>query len=141
MALFGSKKNTPAKKVTAKSGGLADVVKSISTDDKASKSKGKSAELPVVAGLRGVLKRPRITEKAAQLTVNNVFTFDVAKGTTKRDVIHAMKSLYKITPRKVNVVNVRGKSVSMRTRRGRGTKNSVRKAYVFLKEGDKIDFA
>ncbi len=140
MALFGSKKNTPAKKVTAKSGGLADVVKSISTDDKAGK-KGKSAELPVVAGIRGMLKRPRITEKAAQLTVNNVFTFDIAKGTTKRDVIHAMKSLYKITPRKVNVVNVRGKSVSMRTRRGKGTKNSIRKAYVFLKEGDKIDFA
>lgn len=136
MALFGSKKNT-AKKVTPKSGGLADVVKTITTDTTA----GKSVALPVISGLKHVLVRPRITEKAAHLTVNNVYTFDVVRGASKHDVVRAIKALYKVLPIRVNVVNVKGKKVPLRTRRGHGVQNSLRKAYIYLKKGDKIDFA
>jgi large subunit ribosomal protein L23 len=140
MALFGSKKNT-TKKVTPKSGGLADVVKTIS-EAPAPKTKSKAKSAPVVvAGLKQVLMRPRITEKAANMTTANVYTFDIARSANKHDVVTAVKALYKVTPIKVNVVNVRGKKVSLRTRRGYGTKNSVRKAYITLKAGDKIDFA
>jgi large subunit ribosomal protein L23 len=140
MALFGSKKNT-AKKVTPKTngkGGLADVVKTIS-DTPA--TKGKKASSPAVMGVRNVLKKPRITEKAANLTVQNVYTFDVVPGASKHDIVRAVQALYKVTPRKVTVVNTKGKKVSLRTRRGFGVKNANRKAYIFLKEGDKIDFA
>lgn len=88
-----------------------------------------------------VLKRPRITEKAANLTTMNVYTFDIQAGTTKHDVVRAVQALYRVTPRKVAVVTTKGKQVSLRTRRGHGVRGSVRKAYVYLKPGDKIDFA
>ena len=140
MALFGSKKNT-TKKVTAKSGGLADVVKTISDTPAKKTAKAMKTAAPVVAGLRSVIKRPRITEKAANMTTGNVYTFDVIPHASKHDIVRHIQALYKVTPRKVNVVNTKGKKVSLRTRRGHGVKNNMRKAYVFLKEGDKIDFA
>ena len=137
MGFFGSKK-APAKKAATRDsapGGLADVMKTIQTGTK------KSTALPIVSGLRQVLKRPRITEKAANLTTQNVYTFDVVQGASKHDVLRAVQALYKVTPVRVNVVNTPGKRVSLRTRRGYGTKNNLRKAYIYLKEGDKIDFA
>lgn len=88
-----------------------------------------------------VIHRPRLTEKAANLSVQNVYTFDVTQGATKHDVMRAVRTLYNVSPVKVNVVNTKGKTVSLRTRRGTGTKNNLRKAYVYLKKGDTIDFA
>lgn len=87
------------------------------------------------------IHRPRLTEKAANLSSQNVYTFDIAQDATKHDVVRAVQSLYKVTPVKVNVVNTKGKSVTLRTRRGKGTQNNTRKAYVYLKKGDVIDFA
>ena len=145
MALFGSKKNTAKKitpragtaaaKVASGNGGLADVMKTISQGSK------KASNLPVVVGLKQVIRRPRITEKAANMTVQNVYTFDITQGASKHDVVRAVKALYKVTPIRVNVVNTKGKKVALRTRRGWGQKNNNRKAYVYLKAGDKIDFA
>lgn len=88
-----------------------------------------------------VIHRPRLTEKAAHLSSQNVYTFDVAQGATKHDVSRAVTSLYTVKPLKVHIVNTKGKSVSLRTRRGTGTRNRTRKAYVYLKKGDTIDFA
>lgn len=88
-----------------------------------------------------VIRRPRLTEKAATLSSQNVYTFDIAQGATKHDVLRAVEALYKVTPVKVHTVQTKGKDVSLRTRRGTGTTNSVRKAYVYLKKGDTIDFA
>ncbi|MEN9390649.1 MAG: putative ribosomal protein [Candidatus Parcubacteria bacterium] len=139
MALFGSKKNTPKKAAAkAKTGGLADVVKSV--QEGAVPEKKKSA--PIVAlGLKQVLVRPRITEKAANLTSNDVYTFDVVPSATKVDIMKAVKALYKVTPVKINIVNVKGKRKPLKTRRGFGTRNANRKAYIFLKKGEQIDFA
>ena len=136
MALFGSKKAAP-KKVTAKAAsGLADVVKTVEKG-----TKGKKSDSVAVAGLRQVIRRPRLTEKAANMTTQDVYTFDVTPDAAKHDIVKAIKALYKVTPVKVNVVNVKGKKVSLKTRRGFGVKNNIRKAYVYLKKGDKIDFA
>jgi large subunit ribosomal protein L23 len=88
-----------------------------------------------------VLLRPRITEKAANMTTGNVYTFDVAKSATKKQVADAVKAMYKVTPVKVNVVNIRAKRVRMRRKRGFGTTASGRKAYVYLKKGQEIQFA
>ncbi len=139
MAIFGSKK--PAAKKTSKKaaaaapGGLSDVMKTIEAGS------GKKAKAVVVVGVKNVLRRPRITEKAANLTSQNVYTFDVMPDASKHDIVRTIKALYKVTPTKVNVVNVVGKKVSLRTRRGFGVKNRNRKAYIYLKAGDKIDFA
>ena len=91
--------------------------------------------------MTSIIRRPRLTEKAANLSSSNVYTFDIEAGASKHDVARAVSALYKVTPTKVNVVNTKGKKVALRTRRGTGTKNSNRKAYVYLKKGDTIDFA
>ena len=85
-----------------------------------------------------VLNSPRITEKAAILAdKNNVYTFEVSKEATKDSVAASVKESYKVTPLKVRVVNLPARKVF---RRGRvGTKSGVKKAYVYLKKGDKIE--
>lgn len=82
-----------------------------------------------------------MTEKAAVLSTSNVYTFDVSLDASKHDVVRAVTALYKVVPVKVNVVNIAGKPMPLRTRRGTGVRNRVRKAYVYLKKGDTIDFA
>ncbi len=122
MALFGTKKQS--KKITP----------SVARKRSASAS-GTQRTFPAV------LKRPHITEKAAQLTGQNVFSFAVARGASKHDIVRAVEAAYKVTPIKIRVVNTPGKRVQLRTRRGYGTTAATRKAYIYLKKGDTIDFA
>lgn len=88
-----------------------------------------------------VLLRPRATEKAAHLSANNVYTFDVLQSATKGDIVKAIESVYRVKPVKVNLVKNQGKRVRLRTRRGFGTRAGSKKAYVYLKKGDRIEFA
>lgn len=86
-----------------------------------------------------VIVRPRITEKAAILTDKNVYTFEIKKGASKYDVRDAIKALYKVTPVKVHIVNKQPRH-SMSRMRGRDMmENGLRKAYVYLKKGDRIE--
>jgi len=85
------------------------------------------------------IKKPRITEKSGiKSESDNVYTFEVLKGATKKDVAEAIKAIYKVNPVKVNIVNLPEKRVASRGKMGR--KQSVKKAIVFLKKGDKIAF-
>lgn len=84
-----------------------------------------------------VVVRPRITEKATQVADNNVYTFNIDVSATKTQVKEAIKALYKVTPVKINIVNIRARKVFIRGKRG--TEAGGRKAYVFLKKGDKIE--
>ena len=89
--------------------------------------------------LSSVIRKPRITEKAALLSENNVYTFEVRKGASKYDVRDAIKALYNVTPERVNIVN-RQPRHSMSRARGRDVMtNGLRKAYVYLKKGDRIE--
>lgn len=99
---------------------------------------------PVVtsASVHTVLKeaaivRPRITEKATQVAEGNVYTFNIAPNATKTEVKEAIVKLYKVTPLKVNVVKIRARKVFVRGKRG--VTAGGRKAYVYLKKGDKIE--
>ena len=80
---------------------------------------------------------PRITEKATMMTENNVYVFEIASGATKKDVAEAVKIFYKIIPLKVNVVKNPSKQIFVRGKKGRTA--GVKKAYVYLKAGDKIE--
>ena len=91
--------------------------------------------------LANVLKRPWFSEKALISTENGVYVFEVAPSATKIDVANAIIAAYKVTPMKVRMVNLPAKKVSLRTRRGQGTRARRHKAYVYLKEGDTITFA
>jgi large subunit ribosomal protein L23 len=85
-----------------------------------------------------VLVRPRVTEKAAILGEANVYTFEIAPRANKILVKKAIKSLYNVVPEKVNISAITKKATF--TRGHRGTKGGGKKAMVFLKKGDKIEF-
>lgn len=119
MALFGSKKKEAKQEVAA-------------TKPEAS---GR------VASYAHVLKHARITEKATMNQGIQVYTFDVETSATKRDIIQAVRALYKVTPRKVTVVTV-PKKVRRNMRTGHvGVLSGGKKAYVFLKAGETITIA
>ena len=88
-----------------------------------------------------VLMRPRVTEKSAQYTAAAVYTFEVAQSATKPAIAKAVRAVYGVTPVKVTLVRTPAKKVRLRTRRGYGTKGGHKKAYVFLKKGDRIEFS
>lgn len=136
MALFGTKKNT--KKVETETSEKKVVAKVPAVKKIASTTKTVAA---VSSNVAGVLVRPRVTEKAANMTAVGVYTFDVRKEATKREVILAVKALYKVTPVKVNMVNTPAKRVKMRRKRGFGKTAATRKALVFLKKGETIRFS
>ena len=88
-----------------------------------------------------VLTRPRITEKATFLSGNEnggVYTFEVSSRANKATVSAAVKQLFKVTPVKVNVVNTKPKTVFRRGKKG--VVGGIKKAMVYLKKGDKIEF-
>lgn len=86
-----------------------------------------------------VLTRPRITEKASLTAQNNQYVFEISRSATKASVKAAVKELYKVMPVAVNIASTPAKTVKVRGRVG--TKSGVRKAYVSLKQGDKIELA
>ncbi|HVX91487.1 MAG TPA: 50S ribosomal protein L23 [Candidatus Paceibacterota bacterium] len=114
MAIFGTKKTNTA---------VAQNVKDV---------RGKLAT---------ALIAPWLSEKALIATEKGVYAFHVPADATKHDVMLAIERTYKVTPRQVRMVNLPAKKVSLRTRRGFGTKSGRRKAYVYLKKGDTIQFA
>ena len=85
-----------------------------------------------------IIKNPRITEKTSSAQAMNVYTFDISSGASKAEIRKAVFALYKVKPVKVNVATVPHKTIMSRGKSG--TKGGGRKAMVFLKEGDKIEF-
>lgn len=85
----------------------------------------------------GVLIAPRITEKANAIVSQNIHTFEVAASANKKSVSEAVKAYYNVTPARVNIVKNPSKKIFIRGKIG--TKAGVKKAYVYLKEGDKIE--
>lgn len=142
MAFF--KKTDVAKEKSEKK---TDASEKTAKNAKQSKSEeGKTA--PVVAGtvggrdLSSVLRRPHVTEKATDLADRgNVYAFEVADDVNKTEVALAVEKLYKVTPIKVAIIVRKPKyTVSRLTNRKVVRKHSLKKALVYLKKGDKIEF-
>jgi large subunit ribosomal protein L23 len=86
-----------------------------------------------------IIKKPRITEKSGLQAENlGVYTFEVTKVANKKNITKTIKEIYKVTPIKVNITNLPEKIVFSRGKSGR--KSGVKKAVVYLKKGDKIEF-
>lgn len=132
MAIF-NKKEEETKKKSEKKVGLVKAGKA------AKPKKDAGANLTKAPGR--IIQVPRITEKALQMTVNNTYVFEVAMDATKRDVITAVKALYNVEPRKVNIIRKGPRAYVARSRNRRGVKSGLKKALVFLKKGEKIDLA
>jgi large subunit ribosomal protein L23 len=86
-----------------------------------------------------VILKPHITEKAAVLSDKNVYVFEIKKGATKYDVRDAIKALYNVTPLAVNIVNKQARHSVSRSRGRDIMEHGMRKAYVYLKKGDRIE--
>jgi len=88
-----------------------------------------------------ILISPRITEKGAYLSEQGTYAFNVAASASKKQVAEAIYEVYKIKPRKVTLARVPRKSVMTRGTNRAGMTAGGKKAYVFLKKGDKIELA
>jgi large subunit ribosomal protein L23 len=88
-----------------------------------------------------VLKHPRITEKGAYLAETGAYVFNVGEHANKHEIAAAVEEIYKVMPRKVTIVRVPRKRTMNRNSRTRGVTAGGKKAYVFLKAGEKIEIA
>ncbi|MEK7461834.1 MAG: 50S ribosomal protein L23 [Patescibacteria group bacterium] len=87
---------------------------------------------------RNVLLRPRITEKAALGADKlNVYVFEVMLNATKKSISASVRDVYGVKPEKIRVVTMPAKTVFVRGKKG--VKSGGKKAYVYLKKGDKIE--
>ena len=84
-----------------------------------------------------VIKSPAITEKGTLVSENNQVVFNVALRATKPEIKKAVEGLFGVKVKAVNTLVRKGKS-----RRFRGRKamlSDVKKAYVTLEEGQRLD--
>lgn len=85
-----------------------------------------------------IITRPRITEKASTRSGGNSYTFDVSNTANKSEIKKAIREIYGVVPVKVRTLYVKQKQ---RIRGGVSGETSARKkAIVFLKAGDSIEF-
>jgi len=128
MAILGIKKNIKEKAEKAQS-------KEVIVAEKINKE---SVALGGFSGSSSIL-RPRITEKSGDASQKlNAYTFEISRSTSKNEVAKAIKELYKVTPLRINVINLPRKRILSRGKKG--WSGGVKKAVVYLKEGDKIEF-
>ena len=86
-----------------------------------------------------ILLSPRITEKGAYLAESGAYAYNGGVDANKKEIAEAIHTVFKIWPRKVTVMSVRSKKVQTRGARKVGYTAAGKKAYVFLKPGEKID--
>lgn len=103
------------------------------------KAKKADAGMTLPYDLSGIIMRPRITEKAVGANERNVYTFIVRRDATKHTVADAVRSIFKVTPVKVNIVNKSARQFMSRSKGRTLTEKGMKKAYVYLKKGDRID--
>lgn len=90
-------------------------------------------------GAHDVVKAPLISEKGTLLTESaNQFLFKVRPDANKIEVKQAVESIFKVKVVQVRMARYLGKV--RRIGRNVGRRSDWKKAYVTLKEGDKIDF-
>ncbi|MCR4330860.1 MAG: 50S ribosomal protein L23 [Patescibacteria group bacterium] len=85
-----------------------------------------------------VLLRPRVTEKATAEAMKNTYIFDVDPRSNKEEIRQAVLQLYGVRPVKVHTMVLPAKKVLSRGKRG--VKAGGKKAVIYLKEGDSIEF-
>ncbi len=89
------------------------------------------------SGLNHVILGARVTEKAARSQESGTYVFNVGPEATKKTIAETIAALYKVTPVSVNIVNTPRKQIFSRGKMG--MKKGGKKAYVYLKKGDKIE--
>ncbi len=86
-----------------------------------------------------IILSPRITEKATFSAEAGAYVFHVSANSNKTSIKQSIKFLYKVSPQKIAIINLPAKKVFTRGKNGK--KSAIKKAYVYLKKGEKIDLA
>jgi large subunit ribosomal protein L23 len=89
--------------------------------------------------LSHLIKQPVITEKSLIATGRHIFTFIVDANATKPQIASAVNMAYKVDVVGVATRMVKGKTYTSGRRRQVKYTTPVKKAYVELKPGQKID--
>ncbi len=83
---------------------------------------------------RQIIKRPLVTEKSSDAREKNWYVFSVDKKSNKQEIKDAVEKIFKVKVGKVRTLVTTGKKVK-RAGRVAGKRQSIKKAYVELKEG------
>jgi large subunit ribosomal protein L23 len=86
-----------------------------------------------------ILRRPVLTEKSMAGQQKNVYSFVVAPEATKPDVKHAVEKAFNVKVDRVRTVTLKGKVKRQKNMVLDGKRKDVKKAYVTLKEGFRLD--
>ena len=84
-----------------------------------------------------IIIRPIISEKSTAFMEMNKYVFEVPMKANKIMVKQAVKEVFGVQPKEVNIIVVRGKDRRVRFRTGKTA--AWKKAIVTLKSGEKID--
>ena len=91
-----------------------------------------------------IVLKPRLSEKTYKLSeVHNTYVVEVPASASRDLVAKAVQAQFGVTVASVNIVNVKGKAKRTVRKGGRpimGKRSDFKKAYVTLKEGDKLPF-
>jgi large subunit ribosomal protein L23 len=88
---------------------------------------------------RDVILAPIVSEKSYSLLEQNVYTFKVHPEASKPEISDAVESIFNVRVLKVNTLNRGGKRRRNRRSWTYGRRSDVKRAYVTLAEGDRID--
>lgn len=86
-----------------------------------------------------IVRRPLVTEKGTFLReLSGQYLFEVHRQANKNQIKEAIEKLFQVHVENVRTLNVRGKV--KRVGRNIGKRPSWKKAFVTLKQGEKIEF-
>jgi len=88
--------------------------------------------------LAHILLHPRVTEKATDASMRNAYIFEVDPRANKEEIKQAVLQLYGVKPEKVHTMPIPSKNIFSRGKVG--TRSGGKKAVIYLKEGDTIEF-
>lgn len=127
MAIFEKKATAKAEPKKAETG--------VAVASTLPKKEGKALDLSMV------LVRPHVTEKASDLSEKGVYVFEINKLANKMHVRMAVEKIFKVKPVKIAISIGSGKLMRNRNNnRVQIKKQEIKKAFVYLKKGDKIEF-
>lgn len=87
--------------------------------------------------LTRILIKPVISEKSFASSEKDTYVFAVAPEANKIEIKKAVEKLFKVNVTGVRVVNIEGKI--KRVGRKTGKRSDIRKAYISIKHGQKIE--
>ncbi len=86
-----------------------------------------------------VIRKPVVTEKSMAGQTKSVYTFLVAVESTKPEIHQAVEKAFSVKVDEVRTVVVKGKTKRSRNQVHEGKRKTVKKAYVTLQEGHRLD--